>query len=204
MAARSLHDRLPLAQGVTERCSTRVDGIADEPAWSGADVPAEHAIRGFHGITLLLRDAGPTAAILEDVFGFTERGREGHLIRFGAGPGGFGRFVDIRAAGDLLPGRMGGGSVHHVAFRATDDAAQAAMARKLAETHRIRTTEQKDRNYFRSVYFREPGGVLFEIATDQPGFAADEPVESLGQALKLPPFLESHRSKIEAVLPELV
>jgi glyoxalase family protein len=96
---------------------------------------------------------------------------------------------------------MGGGSVHHIAFRAADDAAQAAMVRRLAENHRIATTEQKDRNYFRSVYFREPGQVLFEIATDQPGFAADEPVAALGQALKLPGFLEPRRHAIEAVLP---
>jgi glyoxalase family protein len=87
-------------------------------------------------------------------------------------------------------GRRSGASVHHIAFRATDDAAQRAIVRRLAERHGIRTTDQKDRNYFRSVYFREPGGVLFEIATDGPGFAADEPVASLGTALKLPPLLE--------------
>jgi glyoxalase family protein len=90
-----------------------------------------------------------------------------------------------------------------VAFRAADDADQAEMARKLAETHGMRPTEQKDRNYFRSVYFREPGGILFEIATDIPGFAVDEPVESLGEHLKLPNFLEPHRKDIESVLPSL-
>jgi glyoxalase family protein len=93
--------------------------------------------------------------------------------------------------------------VHHVAFRAADDAEQAAMARKLTEQHGLQPTAQLDRNYFRSVYFREPGGVLFEIATDQPGFAVDEPVETLGQALKLPAALEPHRKEIEAVLPPL-
>jgi glyoxalase family protein len=180
-----------------------VDGVAGEPAWSVGDVPAEHAIRGLHGVTLLLRDAGPTAAILQDVFGFTERGREGNLVRFGAVQDGIGQIVDLRATRDGPPGRIGGGSVHHVAFRAAHDAVQAEMVRKLAETQGIATTEQKDRNYFRSVYFREPGGVLFEIATDQPGFAVDEPVASLGQTLKLPSFLEPGRSNIEAVLPEL-
>ena len=179
-----------------------VAGAESEPAWTGAGVPAEHAIRGFHGVTLLLRDAGPTGAILTDVFGFAEAGREGALVRFQAG-GGPGSIVQIRAVGDFLPGRQGGGSVHHVAFRAADDAAQAAMARKLAEHHGIGATEQKDRNYFRSVYFREPGGILFEIATDDPGFAADEPVASLGQSLKLPPQYEPRRKEIEAVLPAI-
>jgi glyoxalase family protein len=98
---------------------------------------------------------------------------------------------------------MGGGSVHHIAFRAADDAEELAMAKKLAENHGIQTTEQKDRNYFRSVYFREPGHVLFEIATDVPGFAIDEPVATLGQSLKLPGVYESRRSEIEQVLPEV-
>lgn len=111
--------------------------------------------------------------------------------------------MDIRVAGGFLPARMGAGSVHHVAFRATDDAAQAAMVSQLAGNHGICTTEQKDRNYFRSVYFREPGGVLFEIATDEPGFAVDEPATELGRSLKLPDFLEPRRASIEAVLPEV-
>jgi glyoxalase family protein len=98
---------------------------------------------------------------------------------------------------------MGDGSVHHIAFRAADDAEELAMTKKLAENHGLHTTEQKDRNYFRSVYFREPGHVLFEIATDVPGFAIDEPLASLGQSLKLPPVYESRRSEIEKVLPEV-
>jgi glyoxalase family protein len=178
-----------------------VPGAEDEPAWSDGEVPSEHAIRGFHSVGLLLEDAAPTGAILTDVFGFSETAREGSVVRFRAGGTPIGSVVDIRAAGGFLPGRMGGGSVHHIAFRATDDAAQAEMARKLARDHRLPTTEQKDRNYFRSVYFREPGGILFEIATDEPGFAADEPVASLGQSLKLPSFLECRRQEIEAVLP---
>ena len=143
----------------------------------------------------------PTAAILTDVLGFAEVGREGSVVRFASGDGAVGGIVDARAAGGFLPGRTGAGSVHHVAFRAADDATQAAMAEKLARDHGIRATEQKDRHYFRSVYFREPGGVLFEIATDVPGFAVDEPVASLGQALKLPPSLEPRRREIEAALP---
>jgi glyoxalase family protein len=180
-----------------------VPGAEAEPAWAAGDVQAEHAIRGFEGVTLMLDDAAPTGAILTDVLGFREEAaRDGSLIRYTADAA-LGATVDIRVATGFLPGRMGGGSVHHIAFRAADDAAQAEMVRRLAENHGLHTTEQKDRNYFRSVYFREPGGILFEIATDEPGFAADEPVESLGQALKLPGFLEPRRSQIEAVLPEL-
>jgi glyoxalase family protein len=179
-----------------------VDGIADEPAYAAAGVPAEHAIRGFHGITLLLRDTKATAGILRDVFGFAEEGQENGRTRFRVAER-LGGVVDLQADENAPSGRMGGGSVHHVAFRAADDAAQAAMVRKLAQSHGIHTTEQLDRCYFRSIYFREPGGVLFEIATDIPGFAVDEPVASLGQALKLPSFLERDRARIETVLPAL-
>ena len=179
-----------------------VPEAGNEPGWDGGGAPAEHAIRGFEGVTLLLESAERTGAILTDVLGFTELAREGSTIRYRA-DGPIGGTVDIRAAQGFLSGRLGGGSVHHVAFRAEDDASQAEMVRKLADNHGIRATEQRDRNYFRSVYFREPGGVLFEIATDAPGFAADEPVEDLGAALKLPPFLEGRRKEIEAVLPEL-
>jgi glyoxalase family protein len=179
-----------------------VPGIEGEPGVDSAEVPADAAIRGLHGVTLLLEQSALTGAILSDVFGFAEAGRDGMSTRFKAGDG-IGGVVDLRAAGGFLRHRQGAGSVHHVAFRAADDAAQAAMVRKLAEHHGLRTTEQKDRNYFRSVYFREPGGVLFEIATDVPGFAVDEPAAALGAALKLPRFLEPRRPEIEAVLPAL-
>ena len=178
-----------------------VAGAEAEPAFADG-IPAEHAIRGFHGVTLLLAEAGPTAAILEGVFGFRETGREGSAIRLESGAR-IGGAVTLRAVGQFLPGRAGAGSVHHVAFRAADDAQQAEMAQRVAREHGLSVTDQRDRNYFRSVYFREPGGVLFEIATDAPGFAVDEPAESLGQALKLPAFLEPHRASIEAVLPEV-
>lgn len=179
-----------------------VEEDAEAPAWSGGEVPAEHAIRGLHGVTLLLAEAGPTAAVLTDVLGLAEAGREGSSTRYrGTAP--LGASVTLRAVGDFLRGRQGAGSVHHIAFRAADDAAQAAMARRLAEAHGLAATEQRDRQYFRSIYFREPGGVLFEIATDSPGFAVDEPVEALGQALKLPPGLERLRDRIEAALPKV-
>ncbi len=178
-------------------------GIESEPAWTTGEIPAEHAIRGFHSAGLLVPEVAPTGAILTDIFGFTEIAREGTLVRYKAGDTALGGIIDVREAGGFLRGRPGAGTVHHIAFRATNDAVQAEMVRKLAENHGIRATEQKDRDYFRAVYFREPGGLLFEIATDDPGFAVDEPAESLGQALKLPRFLEPNREKIEAVLPKV-
>jgi len=173
-----------------------------EEAWSNGEIPAEHAIRGLDGVTLLVENGEPTGAILTDVLGFREAAREGSLVRYRSDAT-IGATVDIRSVGGFLPGRMGGGSVHHVAFRAADDEVQAEMVKKLADRYGIHTTEQKDRNYFRSVYFREPGGILFEIATDGPGFAADEAEDRLGSELKLPAFLEPSRPKIEAHLPEL-
>lgn len=180
-----------------------VPDAENEPGWSAGDIPIEHAIRGFHGVTLLVEDAQRTAAILTDILGFEERGREGSLLRLGSPDKAIGGIVDIHEAKGFLPARQGRGSVHHVAFRATDDAEQAAMARRLVEAHGIRPTEQRDRKYFRSIYFREPGGILFEIATDSPGFAVDEPADMLGEALKLPSFLEPRRSEIEKALPLL-
>jgi glyoxalase family protein len=180
-----------------------VPGIESEPAWSNGEIPAEHAIRGFHSASLLLAKAAPTGAILTDVFGFAEVAREGSVVRYKAGDTALGGIIDLREAGDFLRGRPGAGTVHHIAFRAAGDTVQAEMVDKLLRNHGIRTTEQKDRDYFRAVYFREPGGLLFEIATDDPGFAVDEPSTSLGQALKLPRFLEPSRAEIEAVLPKV-
>jgi len=183
-------------------------GVADigtETAWSNGDVPAEHAIRGFHGVTLLLDDMAATGAILSGVLGFANAGTEGAVTRYradgaGAGAGGV---VDLHEAKGFLRGAMGRGAVHHVAFRARDDAAQAEMAAQLRDRYGLEPTVQKDRQYFRSVYFREPGGILFEIATDDPGFTVDEPAAALGNSLKLPRLLEPHRKEIEAALPPL-
>ncbi|RVT92245.1 ring-cleaving dioxygenase [Rhodovarius crocodyli] len=180
-----------------------IAGIEAEPAWAGSEVPVEHAIRGFHSVSLMLEKTEATGAILTDVFGFQETGREGDTTRYAVPGTTLGGVVDLRAVGGFLPARLGRGSVHHLAFRAADDAEEMEMARKLLANHGLRTTEQKDRDYFRSVYFREPGHVLFEIATDIPGFAVDEPAGSLGGALKLPAFLEGHRAAIEAALPDL-
>jgi glyoxalase family protein len=180
-----------------------VAGAEEEAAWQGGGVPAEYAVRGFHGIRLLLDDAKRTGAILTDVLGFSEAGSEGPVTRYIANGTREGGVVEIREAKGFLAGHMGRGSVHHVAFRAETDEAQADMRKRLVDNHGIRATEQMDRNYFRSIYFREPGGIIFEIATDQPGFAIDEPVASLGQALKLPDFLEGQRKEIEAILQPL-
>jgi glyoxalase family protein len=180
-----------------------VAGAEREPAWIAGAIPAEHAIRGFHGVTLMIEKAAPTGAILTGVFGFEERGREGHQVRYQTGDGAPGHVVTLHETQGFLPGRMGRGSVHHIAFRAAHDAHQAEMARALRTEHGLTPTHQLDRNYFRSIYFREPGGILFEIATDDPGFAVDEPVASLGRELKLPPLLEPHRREIEAALPPI-
>ncbi len=179
-----------------------VEGAETEPGWTGGDVPAEHAIRGFHGVTLMPGDAAATGRVLTGALGFEEAGREDGLIRYRA-TSGIGGEVHLRDAQGFPAGSMGRGSVHHVAFRAADDTEQAEMARKLTQELGQRVTEQKDRKYFRSIYFREPGGVIFEIATDQPGFAVDEPETMLGETLQLPGFLEGHRKEIEDALPAL-
>jgi glyoxalase family protein len=177
-----------------------VEGAASEPSWTSGEIPAEHAIRGFHGVTLMVGDAGPSGAVLTGALGFERAGEEGGLIRYRASAD-IGGFVDLREVKGFGSGRMGRGSVHHIAFRAADDAEQAEMARKLTDDLGLQVTEQKDRKYFRSVYFREPGGVIFEIATDQPGMGVDE--KELGSGLRLPDFLEGRRSQIEEVLPPL-
>jgi glyoxalase family protein len=178
-------------------------GIEKEPAWSTSAIPTERAIRGLHSVSLLLADPASTGAILSDVLGFVETARDDSLTRYRASKTMLGGIVDLRAAPGFMPSRQGAGSVHHLAFRAADDAMQAKMVNKLIENHHIHTTAQKDRHYFRSVYFREPGHVLFEIATDDPGFSIDEPTATLGEALKLPGYLESSRAEIEAVLLDI-
>jgi glyoxalase family protein len=179
-------------------------GVPDAgDGWSNGPVPAEYALCGFNGVTLLLERAEETAAILTDVLEFREIARDGPMIRF-VSAGDKGNVVDIRATNDFARGHQGRGSIHHVAFRAADDKQQAAMAEILIRGSKVHPTEQKNRKYFRSIYFREPGGVLFEIATDVPGFTVDEQVEQLGQNLKLPKFLESRREELARSLPVLM
>jgi glyoxalase family protein len=164
-----------------------------------SDVPAEHAIRGFSGVTLLESSLEKTAAVLETM-GFHKIAEEGARHRFAAEGNALGNHVDVVIDAQGAHGRMGAGSVHHIAFRAADDAEQVAWRETLA-AHSLHATPVMDRTYFHSIYFREPGGVLFEIATDAPGFAFDEPVETLGESLKLPEWLEKQRARIEHVLP---
>ncbi len=162
-----------------------------------ASVPPEHAIRGFFGVTLLEHDEQETAAIL-NLMGFKRIAEEGNRVRYSADGHALGNHIDLLVDPAAKYGRSGAGSVHHIAFRATDDAAQKEWRAEIAT--RLSVTPVLDRTYFHSIYFREPGGVLFELATDPPGFALDEPVESLGEELRIPQWLEAQRSLIERKL----
>lgn len=170
--------------------------------WSGGPVPEGYAIHGFFGVTLAERHLEPTAKLLTEVFGFDPAGEAGDRHRFEAAGGAIGTRVDLLHQPETGFGRIAAGSVHHVAFRVSDDEAQNAWREKL-EAAGLQPTQVADRQYFQSIYFREPGGVLFELATDPPGFTRDESPEELGAALKLPPWLEPHRERIEPALPDL-
>jgi glyoxalase family protein len=174
-------------------------GSAARPGWGGGTVPAEAAIRGVHGVTLWVDGAAATTRVLTETLGFRPVATDGNVARFEAGAGGPGHYVDVRDVGGFLRGVGGAGTVHHVAFRSGTDEAQERLGLRVAEAG-LQITPMIDRQYFHSMYFREPGGVLFELATDAPGFAVDEPVESLGEALKLPPRYERLRAQIERVL----
>ena len=178
------------------------DGAQDEPAWIEGGIGPGEALRGFAGVTLSVPDPAMTAAILREVLGFRLLEQGAEMIRL-VGNDDPATTVTITASHHGRRPRLGGGSVHHVAFRAPDDATQAAMARQLQNRFAITPTEQRDRNYFRSIYFHEPGGVLFEIATDGPGFAVDEDPAHLGESLMLPAGLASRREEIAAMLPPL-
>jgi glyoxalase family protein len=170
------------------------DGAGEANAPRFASVPAEHSIRGFFGVTLLQQRADETAAILR-LMGFMEIGQDGSRVRFAADGHALGNHIDLLVYPAAKFGRSGAGSVHHIAFRAKDEAAQKEWRAEIAK--HLAVTPVLDRTYFRSIYFREPGGVLFELATDPPGFALDEPLESLGEELRLPPWLEPKRRVIE-------
>ena len=166
------------------------------------DVPAENAIRGFHSSTLALNDATATAELLTTTMGYRLGGTEGHRARYTVADGGPGTYVDLLTDPALPRGLNGAGTVHHIAFRVADDSAHEEAHRLLA-ARGLGVSPVIDRAYFKSIYYREPAGVLFEIATDQPGFAIDESVETLGQKLSLPPRLEPYRAQIESILPKL-
>jgi glyoxalase family protein len=171
--------------------------------WDGGPVPVERQIRGLDGARLELRALAPTEALLERPMGFARIAEDGGWTRWGIDGGGSGARIDLAARADAPRGAWGTGSIHHLAWRVDDDAHELAL-RAAVEEAGARPTPVIDRFWFRSVYFREPGGVLFELATDGPGFAVDESPEHLGESLVLPPWLESDRSAIEAALPPLV
>ncbi len=160
-----------------------------------SDVPAQRAIQGFFGTTLLERSIAPTQALLSTM-GYRKLREEGDRTRYAPEGEALGRFLDVLVDPTAQPGRMGAGTVHHIAFRASDDAAQLDWGQELGLT--VDVTPVQDRTYFHSIYFREPGGVLFEIATDAPGFLIDEPAEALGEALRIPEWFEPQRGLIEA------
>jgi glyoxalase family protein len=170
--------------------------------WDASPVPAARQIRGLHGVRLLARQLAPSATFLTDGLGFRLVGEERGWRRYTVGEGGSGRVLDLQAAADQPRGEWGVGSVHHIAWRVPDDPAQAAAQRRILEAGR-RPTEVIDRFWFRSVYVTEPGGALFAIATDGPGFEVDEAPAALGTTLVLPPWLEPRRAAIEAGLPPL-
>lgn len=170
--------------------------------WDGvADIPADRAVRGLHAITLSQAQLDPTATMLTALLGMRADGEDGDRSRFAMAAGGAGAVVDV-AAGARSRGLQAGGTVHHVAFRAPDLETMARWRDELVGAG-VQVTDILDRQYFKSIYFREPGGVLFEIATDDPGFAIDEPLLELGRSLRLPPWLEPSREAIAANLPRL-
>jgi glyoxalase family protein len=175
----------------------------DERApWAEGGIADAVAIRGFHGVTLTLADPAPTAALLGSLLGYQASGEQAGTQRYATPHARHARVVDIVALPDGQRALQGRGSVHHIAFAVADRAAQLAMRERLAAAG-YGVTPVIDRNYFYSIYFRSPGGVLFEIATAEPGFAVDEPVAELGQNLKLPPQHERLRAELERILPPL-
>lgn len=164
-----------------------------------SDVPAEYAVQGFFGATLLEVSLGRTEAMLGEM-GYSKLEEEAERVRFAPQGTALGRFIDVVVDETARRGRMGAGTVHHIAFRASDDRAQEDWRAYLGTMAGV--TPVQDRTYFHSIYFREPGGVLFEIATDAPGFLIDEPVEALGETVCIPEWFEKQRASIEAkVLP---
>lgn len=170
--------------------------------WDGSPVPAEHQVRGMHGVRLWERRLEPTEVLLTRVMGLGKVGEENKWHRYGRDDGRSGTLAEVQVRTDEGLGRWGPGAVHHAAWRTPDDDEEMALRERIHQVG-LQPTPQIDRFWFRSVYFREPGGVLFELATDGPGFAVDEDPDRLGEALVLPPWMEDDREKIEAGLPPL-
>ena len=174
----------------------------NRPQWETKAVTKANAVHGFHHVTITTNKMEGTAAVLTQVFGYQLAATEVNRHRFMTTAVEHAAIVDLVEAPGETIGHVGGGSVHHVAFRVKDEATLMYFRDKIVEMG-LNITEKIDRNYFYSLYFREPGGVLFEIATDNPGFTVDEPLEELGQNLKLPAQYESIREEIEGILPKL-
>jgi glyoxalase family protein len=178
--------------------------VADDnrKGWQTSDVKADVATKGFHHITLTVKNVTPTGTILTDLFGYKLLKQEGNRFRFITDAIENASIVDIIEAPNLAPGKGAAGTNHHVAFRVKDDEILMEFREKIASKG-LGITPKIDRDYFFSLYFREPGGVLFELATDNPGFTRDEPLNELGTSLKLPKQYETSRKRIEGVLPVL-
>lgn len=170
--------------------------------WAGSPVAPERQVRNLHAVRVWEYDLEATSSFLTGVLGLEAAASENGWHRHAAAGGGSGRLIDVRQRQDARRGAWGVGSVHHVAWRVDDEGHQAEV-RALVESAARRPTPVIDRFWFKSVYFLEPGGVLFELATDGPGFAVDEEVERLGERLVLPPWLEPKREQIETVLPPI-
>jgi glyoxalase family protein len=181
--------------------------VADErdarTPWSGGGIDGGMAIRGLHSVTLLLRARAATVAFMTSLLGFEVVDETARRTRLAVGGNSPGHLVDLVESPAAPAAQNGLGTVHHVAFAIAGAEAQLQLRQELIRGGRD-VTEVRDRTYFQSIYFREPGGVLFEVATTAPGFTADESLDALGQALKLPPWEEPHRAEIEATLPPLV
>ncbi|MDP4887144.1 MAG: ring-cleaving dioxygenase [Aquiluna sp.] len=170
--------------------------------WDGvSDIPQEHALRGLHEVTLSERNLDPTASMLTNFLGMGLSSETAGAASFSMGEGGAGASVQV-IGGIQDRGLQAGGTVHHVAFRAPNLQTMESWRQELV-SRGVNVTEVMDRQYFKSIYFREPGGVLFEIATDEPGFDIDEPLLELGRKLKLPPWLEPSREQIQHSLPRI-
>jgi glyoxalase family protein len=170
--------------------------------WEGSPVQEKNAIRGFHSVTLTEKESERTGSLLKDIMGFRPVQEEGGRYRYEGYLGGASTYVDLLNEPSTPRGSILAGTVHHVAWRTPDDYQQKDWREDIIKAG-LHPTEVIDRQYFHSVYFREQGGVLFEIATDPPGFMTDEPEEKLGSSLKLPPWLEPSRKHIEKALPKL-
>lgn len=170
--------------------------------WKDSPVPPAHQLRGFYTVQLWERTLAPTEQVLIEQLGFRRIAQEGSWYRYAVGEGAPGQLVEVQVLPGTMSGRDGKGGVHHVAWRMRDEREADGLRRQLAEAG-LRPTGLVDRLWFTSVYFWEPGGVLFELATDGPGFTHDEDLLHLGKKLVLPPWLEMHRATIEAALPSL-